>query len=136
MPSPGQLGDHVAGRVDHIGVVAGTADHGVVAGAAIEHVVAREVHSGYRSGKAQTSSSSSLLPVSTLFPGSPGEDPDWLVMAIVSVRCNSSLPASVTVTVEVVRGRRLVVERGAGLHPHLVADHFEQYPKGHRSACR
>ena len=28
------LGDHVAGRVDHVGVVAGAADHGVVAGAA------------------------------------------------------------------------------------------------------
>ena len=37
---PGSLGDHVAGRVDHIGVVAGAADHGVVAGAAVEHVVA------------------------------------------------------------------------------------------------
>ena len=36
----GSLGDHVAGRVDHIGVVAGAADHGVVAGAAVEHVVA------------------------------------------------------------------------------------------------
>ena len=36
VPSPASLDDHVAGRVDHIGVVAGAAGHRVVAGAAVE----------------------------------------------------------------------------------------------------
>ena len=40
VPCAGRLGHHVAGRVDHIGVVAGAAAHGVVAGAAVQHVVA------------------------------------------------------------------------------------------------
>ena len=40
MPSLSALGHHVAGVVDHVGVVAGAADHGVGAGAAVERVVA------------------------------------------------------------------------------------------------
>ena len=40
MPSPASLDDDVAGRIDHVGVVAGAAGHGVGAGAAVEDVVA------------------------------------------------------------------------------------------------
>ena len=40
MPLAGVLGDHVAGIVDDVGVVAGAADQRVGAGAAVERVVA------------------------------------------------------------------------------------------------
>ena len=40
LPSPGVLDHRVAGIVDEIGVVAGTAGHGVGAGTAVEQIVA------------------------------------------------------------------------------------------------
>ena len=40
VPCAGQFGDDITDRIDHIGVVAQSADHGVVAGAAAEDVVA------------------------------------------------------------------------------------------------
>ena len=68
----GALGDHVAGVVDDVGVVAGAAAHRVGAGAAVEHVAA-------------------ALPVSTLASALPVP----LIAAVpVSVRF-STLAASV-----------------------------------------
>ena len=51
VPSAGKFGDHVAGGIDHVGVVAGTTDHGVIAGAAIEHVVACKSLQGIVTGR-------------------------------------------------------------------------------------